>query len=94
MSIIPQQIAIQALTKLALNPQMIGQFLNKLNMPNIEIETMGGPVFWTNLEEVNGWRLQHNLVFGNCRILDPKNVRYAWGGEKAMLELFNAMLCD
>jgi hypothetical protein len=53
-------------------------------MPNIEIKSMGGKFFWNNLAEHSGWRLQENSVFGNCRILDPNDVRVAWGGRDAM----------
>ncbi|MCC0178558.1 hypothetical protein I4641_16410 [Waterburya agarophytonicola K14] len=53
-------------------------------MPNIETSTMGGEVFWENIANINGWKLQKNKVFGNCRIIDPNNVRRAWGGEKVL----------
>lgn len=60
--------------------------LKGLSMPNIPLKTMGGNVFWNELANVNGWRLQKNMVWGTCRILDPDNVRRAWGGEEAMLK--------
>lgn len=47
---------------------------------------MGGEIFWENIVNVDGWRLQKNKVFGNCRIIDPNNIRKAWGGEKAMIK--------
>jgi hypothetical protein len=53
--------------------------------------TMGGHIFWTEIANVNGWRLQRNKVFGNCRILDPDDVRRAWGGENAMLKAFETL---
>lgn len=63
-----------------------GDTLKGLSMPNIPLKTMGGNVFWNELANVNGWRLQKNMVWGTCRILDPDNVRRAWGGEEAMLK--------
>jgi hypothetical protein len=57
-------------------------------MPNVECRTFGGPVWWRDLVNVAGWRLQENVLFGNCRVLDPKNKRKAWGGKRAVLERF------
>lgn len=86
---ISEQLAIRVLTRIAQDPQIIGRLLEQMNsMPNLPTKTMGGAVFWTNVADINGWRLQRNLVFGNCRILDPNDVRRAWGGETAMLKAF------
>lgn len=63
-----------------------GDSLKGLAMPNIPFPTMGGHVFWNELANVNGWRLQKNMVTGHCRILDPDDVRRAWGGEDALTE--------
>ena len=60
--------------------------LKGLSMPNIPLRTNGGKVFWNELANVNGWRLQKNTVWGTCRIIDPDNIRRAWGGEEAMLK--------
>lgn len=88
-----ETLVTRALTKLATDPQAIGRFLNCLDspMPNIETMTMGGEAFWHTVDNVNGWRLQKNKVFGNCRIIDPNNVRKAWGGEKAILKAFQKL---
>ncbi len=61
-----------------------GDALKGLSMPNIPLRTNGGKVFWNELANVNGWRLQKNMVWGTCRIIDPDNIRRAWGGEEAM----------
>lgn len=84
----------RALTKIATDPQAIGRIINCLDssMPNIETLTMGGEIFWHTIANVDGWRLQRNKVFGNCRIIDPNNLRKAWGGEKAMLQAFKNIL--
>lgn len=60
-----------------------------LCMPNIPFPTMGGHVFWTNICEYQGYRLQQNEVTHHARILDSKDVRIAWGtvnGMKMTLE--------
>ncbi len=64
-----------------------GNKLNGISMPNIPFPTMGGHVFWDDLAKVKGWRLQKNMVTGHCRILDPDDVRRAWGGESALLKM-------
>ncbi|MDS3861250.1 hypothetical protein RIF25_10570 [Thermosynechococcaceae cyanobacterium BACA0444] len=88
-----QLIALQALTRLAEDPQAIGRLLESLGeLPNIPMPTMGGYVFWTDLGNIHGWRLQRNNVFGNYRILDPENVRRAWGGESAMIRAFGVLV--
>ncbi|AFY99529.1 hypothetical protein [Calothrix sp. PCC 6303] len=92
MSFIPELLAIRTLTRIAEDPQIIGRILEELGeMPNISMPTMGGHIFWTEIANVNGWRLQRNKVFGNCRILDPNDVRRAWGGENAMLKAFETL---
>ncbi len=92
-NIITPDLAKTILCRLVQDPQMIGRLLEQLgNMPNIPFPTLGGYVFWKDIEEVQGWRLQRNSVFGNCRILDPNNVRRAWGGERAMLKAFKELV--
>ncbi len=56
------------------------------DMPNIETKTLGGEVWWDTLMNVDGWRLQVHKIGGNARILDPHNVRKAWGSRSAMEE--------
>lgn len=48
-------------------------------LPNIPVQTMGGHFFWDTLREKNGWKLQRHKFTGHARILDPENVRQAWG---------------
>jgi hypothetical protein len=61
-------------------------------LPNINFPTMGGQVFWNNLAEANGWRVQKNNITGHCRILDSDDVRRAWGGEEAIMNFFTKIL--
>lgn len=65
--------------------------ISKGAMPNIPMPTMGGEFFWDNLVSERGWRVQRNTVFGNCRILDPNNVRRAWGSMESMEDLFRRL---
>lgn len=61
-------------------------------LPNINFPTMGGKVFWNDLAEENGWRVQKNNITGHCRILDNNNIRRAWGGEKSIIDFFLKIL--
>ena len=62
-------------------------------LPNINFPTMGGEVFWNDLAEANGWRVQKNDITEHCRILDNEDVRRgAWGGEEAIMNFFQKIL--
>ncbi|MDR0958688.1 MAG: hypothetical protein LBM16_05700 [Clostridiales bacterium] len=61
-------------------------------MPNIPFPTMGGNVFWNNLADVNGWRVQENMLTHHCRVLNPDDVRVAWGGTDAIMKAFERLL--
>ena len=62
------------------------------DMPNINFPTMGGNIWWRDLARVDGWRIQQNSVTKHCRILDPYDVRRAWGSESGMENLFNKIV--
>ena len=67
----------------------------ELSLPNIPMPTMGGEVFWNNIAEFNGWKLQQNMFTHHARILDSDNVRIAWGTingmEKAMKRMVSSL---
>jgi hypothetical protein len=86
------ETGLKVLKQLASHPEMVGELLEKTGkMPNIKMKTLGGKVFWKNLVVHNGWKLQKNDVFGNCRILNPENKRIAWGGESEMVKLMESI---
>ncbi len=84
---ISEELAGKIIKLIAHNPNL----LSKLDMPNINFPTLGGKVWWRDLAECDGWRIQQSSVTKHCRILDPNNIRKAWGGESAMMSLFNKM---
>ena len=67
----------------ATNPQAHERLVRLLGLKwPLERElTMGGRMFWTDIEFNRSWRLQKNDVFGNCRILDSEDLNKGWGGE-------------
>ena len=48
--------------------------------PNVVAPTMGGTQLWGDEIVCGPWRIQSNVVTGHCRLLDPDDVRHAWGG--------------
>lgn len=79
----------EGLSILSEMPSLINDFPT---LPNINFQTMGGKVFWNDLAEENGWRVQKNSITGHCRILDNNDVRRAWGGEKAIMNFFTKLV--
>jgi len=63
--------------------------LNDGGIPNIPMQIMGGHIFWDNIQECNGWELQRNTFTGHYRILDPDDIRRAWGSGEALEKIFN-----
>ena len=55
---------------------------------NIDFPTLGGNFWWDALDSCHSWRLQHNQATGHCRILDPDDVRRAWGAKASMTAAF------
>jgi hypothetical protein len=58
----------------------------RLNLP---LPTFGGAQLWADLRWRAGWRLQENVATGHCRLLDPANVRRAWGSRAACLAILD-----
>jgi pimeloyl-ACP methyl ester carboxylesterase len=61
-------------------------------MPNVECATAGGRVWWRDVANLGNWRLQQNILWGNCRILDPADRRKAWGGTRAIVQEFKRIV--
>lgn len=46
---------------------------------NWKTKTLGGLQFWSDVRYVGGWRVQRHSPTGHFRLIDPRNVRHAWG---------------
>ncbi len=57
-----------------------------MSLPNFKMPTLGGVQFWTDRHWRCGWRIQQNAVTGHYRLLDPDNMRHAWGNRIACEE--------
>ena len=87
------ELILGALKTIAEDPKMIGRALESFDdgLPNLVAPTLGGHTWWKNVDTHKGWKLQQNTAFGNYRILDPNDYRFAWGGEAAMAKVFAKM---
>ncbi|HOV73781.1 MAG TPA: alpha/beta fold hydrolase [Candidatus Hydrogenedentes bacterium] len=61
-------------------------------MPNLSMPTLGGRFWWADLVVFKGWRVQRNVLTRTCRLLDPDNVRRAWGSKRDVLKSFHALI--
>lgn len=52
---------------------------SSFGLPNLKSPTLGGKQFWTDHTWRQGWRIQCNALTGHWRLLDPENIRHAWG---------------
>ncbi len=52
---------------------------------NLALKTLGGLQFWGDVFALHGWRIQHNVLTGHYRLLDPDDVRHAWGTKEHCL---------
>ncbi len=46
---------------------------------NLPVKTLGGSQLWVDTYIHAGWRIQRNVITGHSRLLDPEDVRRAWG---------------
>ena len=46
---------------------------------NLPTPTMGGTQLWRDSHVFAGWRIQENVLTGYYRLLDPEDIRRAWG---------------
>lgn len=54
-----------------------------LSLFNLKTPTLGGKQVWTDHAWRRDWRLQQNSLTGHWRLIDPQNVRHAWGSRAA-----------
>ena len=63
-------------------------------MFNIKTPTVGGKQFWTDHVWRRGWRIQRNAVTSHWRLLNGKNVRYAWGSRQQCQSVLDQHVTD
>ena len=58
---------------------------------NLPFPTLGGKQIWADIFIRDGWRIQHNVLSGHCRLLDRNNIRRAWGNPAHCRERFGVL---
>ena len=51
----------------------------KFSQVNVPMKTLGGRQLWGDVHFFQGWTIQRNIFTGHFRLLDPRDVRHAWG---------------
>ena len=86
---------VSVLAAISASPTLIKQLnellASEISLPNLPTPTMGGQVVWDTLAESGGWRLQQNELTKHCRILDPHDVRRAWGTKQGMFKALESL---
>jgi len=59
---------------------------------NIEVPTLGGLQFWGDEMVYCGWRIQRSALDGHCRLLDPRDIRRAWGTYEECERAFRSLV--
>lgn len=62
--------------------------------PKAPRPTMGGRVWWRDLRERQGWRIQQNLVSQHYRVLDPEDGRLFSSFDWSEIEGFWNLYCQ
>ena len=62
--------------------------------PNVPLSTLGGAQVWTDEFFQANWRIQKNVLTGHHRLLDPKNIRRAWGTYEQCRAAFSPFAAD
>ena len=85
MSLFSFQAAAQPMT----SPQP-----HSTSMLNVPFITAGGTQIWTDYRNLHDWRIQQNALTGHWRLLDPGDVRRAWGSRENCDAKLQAAIAD
>lgn len=61
---------------------------------NLPLKTSGGNQVWSDVLVYRGWRIQKNVVLEHYRLLDPGDVRRAWGTREQCAKRFEEVKKD
>lgn len=70
------------------NPKDLIQALAFTHKDRIYPKTMGGHVWWRELEAANGYRIQQNIISGHYRILDSDDCRICFGFDLEEIRMY------
>ena len=63
----------------------------EIALPNIPFPVCPEFFVWDTVCEINGWKLQQNMMTRHARIVDNKNIRKAWGTINGMIRAMDRM---
>ncbi len=63
----------------------------EIALPNIPFPVCPEFFIWDTVCEINGWKLQQNMMTRHARIVDNKNIRKAWGTINGMIRAMDRM---
>ena len=74
-------------------PALINRILDsEISVSNIPLKISNWDrKLWDTLEECKGWRLQQNEFTKHCRLVDPDDIRRAWGTINGMYKAFKSL---
>lgn len=59
-----------------------------IKLPNLPLRTLGGNQYWSDIQWAGGWKIQRHATTHHHRLLDPDEIRVAWGNlEHCLLEM-------
>lgn len=74
-------------------PALINRILDsEISISNIPLKISNWDrKLWDTLEECKGWRLQQNEFTKHCRLVDPDDIRRAWGTKNGMYKALKSL---
>ena len=74
-------------------PALINRILDsEISVSNIPLKISNWDrKLWDTLEECKGWRLQQNEFTKHCRLVDPDDIRRAWGTKNGMYKALKSL---
>lgn len=85
LSCLTGQVAAQSLPTIPWPPGIQSTLMHE-----VEMHTLGGRQFWSDVQFFGEYRIQRNVFTGHCRLLDGRDWRHCWGS----LEVCQTRLAD
>ena len=79
---------IEYLRRLLGGEEASGSVMVPQTRTNVDFPVVDAGFWWDMVAETNGWKLERNKITGHARILDPNQVRKAWGTLEDMTNSF------
>jgi hypothetical protein len=100
MSRVNQRIGIAVFLSLLFSQQLLADdkpSIERKESPRRQTEetmfgkTLGGMQFWGDVHNFRGWRIQQNVFTKHYRLIDPDDVRHAYGSQEDCLKILTSI---